>query len=476
MKIELFFEIELCCSYCYFLNIHKNHKLISINDEESLRKENIKIEDSIGEFNEFFEKINKLKYKTENEMIKLDDLYNKTEKDLAKSFEEKHLILTNQENDMREKLQNQVTKIREKLELYITNLTEIMRSSERINKGIKILQKEDKQMIKKLSYISKINKNKKEMVNLFKEPMKNLKINFIKEEDNIKYTEYYFNGSEYHLKNIEFSDISFNKFKISWKAENEIKLNLNNRDKNLIFRVEMRKENNNKNDLFKIVYEGKESNCSIYNLEPETTYEIKINIIYDNIIIDESDIKKISTKEIDSLILKETRNEKDFLKKIFEFTNIKDIELIYRGTRDGMNSNSFHNKCDNKGPTICLYKNDKGHIFGAYASISWTNKGEWKSAPQSFLFTLTNIFNIAPIKMSHSLKDTIYSVYHNADFGPSFGGGRDISIPNDFSMNESYAIFPYTYNDASERGPAIFSSNLKSNRFKLTEIEVYKIS
>ena len=27
------------------------------------------------------------------------------------------------------------------------------------------------------------------------------------------------------------------------------------------------------------------------------------------------------------------------------------MELIYRGTRDGMNSNSFHNKCDYKGPT-----------------------------------------------------------------------------------------------------------------------------
>ena len=160
-------------------------------------------------------------------------------------------------------------------------------------------------MIKKLSYISKINKNKKEMVNLFKEPMKNLKINFIKEENNIKYTEYYFNGSEYNLKSIEFSDISFNKFKITWKVEDFLKLNLNNQNKNVIFRVEMRKENKNKNELFKVVYEGKEFNCSIYNLEPETTYEIKINIIFDNIIIDESDLQKISTKAIDSLILKE---------------------------------------------------------------------------------------------------------------------------------------------------------------------------
>ena len=117
--------------------MHKNHKLIPINDEESLKKENIKIEDSIDEFNEYFEKICKLKDRTENEMIKLDEVYIKADKDLANCFEEKHLILTKQENDMREKLQNQVTKIKEKLELYLTNLNELIRSCEKINKGIK---------------------------------------------------------------------------------------------------------------------------------------------------------------------------------------------------------------------------------------------------------------------------------------------------------------------------------------------------
>ena len=455
--------------------MHKNHKLIPINDEESLKKENIKIEDSIDEFNEYFEKICKLKDRTENEMIKLDEVYIKADKDLANSFEEKHLILTKQENDMREKLQNQVTKIKEKLELYLTNLNELIRSCEKINKGIKIMEKENQQMIKKLSYISKINKNKKEMEKMFKEQLKNLKIVFIKEDNNIKYTEYYFNGSEYNIKNIEFSDISFNKFKITWKMENLDKLNVNMPNKNLIFQVELKKEKD-KEDPFKTVYEGKESNCTLYNLDPETTYIIKIITIYNNIIIDESNTKKIKTKDIDSIILKETHNEKKYLNKIFEFTKIKTMELIYRGTRDGMNSYSFHNKCDNKGPTICLYKNDKDHIFGAYASISWTNKGEWKSAPQSFLFTLTNMHDVEPTKMPHSLKDSIYSVYHNVEFGPSFGSGRDISISSDFAMNESYANFPYTYIDETKRGPSIFSSELKSNKFKLKEIEVYQVN
>ena len=36
------------------------------------------------------------------------------------------------------------------------------------------------------------------------------------------------------------------------------------------------------------------------------------------------------------------------------------MELIYRGSRDGITSNIFHNKCDNKGPIIILIKNEKG--------------------------------------------------------------------------------------------------------------------
>lgn len=40
--------------------------------------------------------------------------------------------------------------------------------------------------------------------------------------------------------------------------------------------------------------------------------------------------------------------------------------LLYRGTKDGTTSYKFHEKCDDQGPTICLYKNEKGHIFGGY--------------------------------------------------------------------------------------------------------------
>ena len=78
------------------------------------------------------------------------------------------------------------------------------------------------------------------------------------------------------------------------------------------------------------------------------------------------------------------------------------MKLLYRGTRDGMEGNYFHNKCNNQGPTISLFKNEKGYIFGGYASTDWTSCNDYKSAPDSFIFTLTNIHGTEPTKFPNS--------------------------------------------------------------------------
>ena len=81
--------------------------------------------------------------------------------------------------------------------------------SEKINKGINNLQKgENNNIIKTLSYISKINKNKKEIKKLYKELMRNIKFNFKDENNkcNIVYDEYYFNGIP-EPKNIQLKNI-----------------------------------------------------------------------------------------------------------------------------------------------------------------------------------------------------------------------------------------------------------------------------
>ena len=150
------------------------------------------------------------------------------------------------------------------------------------------------------------------------------------------------------------------------------------------------------------------------------------------------------------------------------------MELIYRGTKDGSDSKKFHELCDNKGPTIVLYKNEKGNIFGGYASISWQSNGEYKSSPESFIFTLTNIYNIEPTKFIS--KNDGNEVYHNLNWGPRFGYGRDLGTQSDFLKEDSYTAFPYTYKDTLGKGKSIFTGdyNNKAESFKIKEIEVFK--
>ena len=61
----------MCCPSCYFKNLHYGHKVIEINDEESLKKENITIEGSNKEFDTKIDKLNSLNALIEKKWQKL---------------------------------------------------------------------------------------------------------------------------------------------------------------------------------------------------------------------------------------------------------------------------------------------------------------------------------------------------------------------------------------------------------------------
>ena len=104
-------DIELCCAYCFFEKLHEGHKVLSINDEEELKKENIKIDESSKHFDDKIQKLNNLKNKIENEMIEIDKRYEKVDNEVTKSYEIKLEKLKKEEEDLKEKLKTEVTKI-----------------------------------------------------------------------------------------------------------------------------------------------------------------------------------------------------------------------------------------------------------------------------------------------------------------------------------------------------------------------------
>ena len=384
--------------------------MIEINDEESLKKENITIELFTKQF---IQKPINLKNKIEKEINEINNSYNDIKNKINKKFKEEHEKLIIEENKLIDKLQNEVTKTKENLEKYLSESNEIIKNYEKINKGIKLLEKEQKNMIKELTYITKINKSKNEYNYLFNESMTNLKISFEEEQRKVKYEKYYFNIPI--PKEIKFNDISSDSFKLEWKLDN-----LDKFDKNKIkYKVELRELNENINEKFNQVYFDSNTNCLITNLKSDTKYEIKICCVYNNIEGEWSEIQNIKTDIYiaDSIILKESKREKELLEKIYEWSGYKKMELLYRGTRDGKSCKDFHNKCDNKGPTICLYKSEKGYIFGGYSPISWKSSGEWQKLNDSFIFTLTNIYD-KPTKFPHI--EGKNSVCYSSGYGPTF--------------------------------------------------------
>lgn len=299
--------------------------------------------------------------------------------------------------------------------------------------------------------------------------MKNLKISYKDDEEILKVDEYYFNGIKYP-EEIQFNNIKIDSLKMSWKFLQNIPIKID--EKKLKFKVEIREEKTK--DNFIQVYEGKENNCSIENLINGTNYEIRICSIYEESISDWSPLQRVKTLAVDSKILDESNREKEFLEKIFEWSGYKFMELIYRGTRDGTTSKIFHEKCDDQGPTICLYKNEKGFIFGGYASISWsTQRNGYVLAPDCFIFTLTNVHETEPMKFK--FKGSSDSVYHGITHGAHFGG--DIKIFEDFNNTDSRSQFPDDYEDSLGKGKSIFTGDLNNDNFyfKVKEIEVFKL-
>ena len=180
---------------------------MDISDKESLKKENITLDNSINEFNEVTQGIIVLKNIIENEIEKINNLYEKVNNDLIRSFQKKHEKLVKKENDLRERLQNEVTKAKEKLENYLYQSSNTIKMNEKINTKIKKFINKERNILKDLAYMSKLNKTIEESKKLFQEPMKAIKFYYKKEEENIIYEKYVFNELPL-LKNDEI-DIIF---------------------------------------------------------------------------------------------------------------------------------------------------------------------------------------------------------------------------------------------------------------------------
>ena len=147
----------------------------------------------------------------------------------------------------------------------------------------------------------------------------------------------------------------------------------------------------------------------------------------------------------------------------------KNVNLIYRGSRDGFGADKFHKKCDGFENTITVILSEHDKIFGGYTEVKWgTGKGH-QSDSNAFIFSVSQ-------KFISEVKDTEKAVWNKANSGPTFGD-YDISISSCCNENsKSFSTFGYTYTmpEGMVYGSDEAESYLAgSNSFKVNDIEVF---
>ena len=164
---------------------------------------------------------------------------------------------------------------------------------------------------------------------------------------------------------------------------------------------------------------------------------------------------------------------------------------LYQGSKDGFWADTFHNKCDDRGPTLCLIKSKINQkIFGGFAESSWNSDlneidPKFPKFKQSFLFSLKdrNMLHLTG-------KNNVHALGYSQKKGPIFGkfnvkSGDKTYYTYDLCVNlkidenkPSYSVSQVgmTYGPVHKSIQGFSSTFLTGgNYFEIDEIEVYQV-
>ena len=162
----------------------------------------------------------------------------------------------------------------------------------------------------------------------------------------------------------------------------------------------------------------------------------------------------------------------------------KRLHLLYRGSRDGFEASTFHEKCDNQGSTLTLVQSTKDNIFGGYAVTAWCSAEESQRNDGGWLFSLKNPSGTAPVQIFVTNQPE-EALFDSIDYGPSFGGAdsySDLCIADNCNVDGvesnteldrgSYNLLGASQDFQGDNRPCLFEGE---TTFTVREIEVYQV-
>ncbi|PKK62805.1 BTB-domain-containing protein [Rhizophagus irregularis] len=162
-----------------------------------------------------------------------------------------------------------------------------------------------------------------------------------------------------------------------------------------------------------------------YAFDDKFYIEIMEYYCFDNIqLVNYIDSQMINLKEASFIanwisIMKQQKNDITY-----------DFNLLVRGSRDGFSEKTFHEFCDNKGPTITIVRvKNSNEILGGFNPCNWISEIGYNSVEESFIFSLDR--NNLEKSIFSKVIDNENAIYNSAKYGPCFGGG---GISSDFEL------------------------------------------
>lgn len=159
-------------------------------------------------------------------------------------------------------------------------------------------------------------------------------------------------------------------------------------------------------------------------------------------------------------------------------TGPKNFSLLYSISKDTCNATTFHQKCDNKGPTVTVLYNKQGTVYGGYTAVGWNTarNGNYETDSTAFMFRLQYNGSAAVCKFP-CIKHA-NAINQNSTYGPIFGAGHDLNTFNN-TVNKSGDSFPLNggmtmNNSYSSQG--VQNNEINNGSMEVVDLEVYQVT
>ncbi|CDW75950.1 b-box zinc finger family protein [Stylonychia lemnae] len=137
----------------------------------------------------------------------------------------------------------------------------------------------------------------------------------------------------------------------------------------------------------------------------------------------------------------------------------------------------FHQKCDNRGPTLVIVKANEGHIFGGFNPTSWVSEFMYSECDDAYLFSITDGQGRKPIKCPIKQEKKDKAIKQNEkSYSPAFGEANISDLFIAFkNLSNSYSMLGNVYKLPKGYKSETFLAG-KHNDWKIDEIEIWAVS